>query len=275
MPSSRNKQKTDETSCTTPGANNNTCVVCLHASRSAAAQARAKAINCPVFHEHNDCFEFQLHYLNERIELYCRSLDSSIHVDFCSGKLAHRRRFGGGRGQAIAKAIGLKQGRTPRVIDATAGLASDAFILATLGCSITMIEQSALLCTLIDDAIERARQDESLTNVLQKGFRLINANTIDYLQQLCVEDYPDVIYLDPMYPEKKKSARVKKSMQMLQRMHGTDQHASQLLDCCLEHAGKRVVVKRPLHAETVNNRKPSTSIKSKNTRYDIYALKKL
>jgi 16S rRNA (guanine1516-N2)-methyltransferase len=84
---------------------------------------------------------------------------------------------------------------------------------------------------------------------------------------------PDVIYIDPMYPEKKKSALVKKDMQILQRLLGKDEQADQLLKTALRHSGKRVVVKRPIHAEPVGDIKPDTSISSKKTRYDIYLVR--
>jgi 16S rRNA (guanine1516-N2)-methyltransferase len=78
-----------------------------------------------------------------------------------------------------------------------------------------------------------------------------------------------------MYPERKKSALVKKDMQILQRLHDKDDKTSELLEIALQYAKKRVVVKRPSHAETINNRKPNTCIKSKKTRYDIYTIKKM
>ena len=60
----------------------------------------------------------------ERLEL--RKLDEpklgAVFVDFVGGAMAHRRKFGGGRGEAVAKAVGIKQDNLPTVIDATAGL---------------------------------------------------------------------------------------------------------------------------------------------------------
>lgn len=78
-----------------------------------------------------------------------------------------------------------------------------------------------------------------------------------------------------MYPDRKKSALVKKDMQILQRLHDKDEKTSELLETALLYAKKRVVVKRPTHAETLNNRKPNTCIKSKKTRYDIYVNEKM
>ena len=219
----------------------------------------------------------QLIFHDDLIELYDRQLDTSVSIDFIKGNLAHRQQFGGGRGQAIAKAIGLKSGITPSVLDATAGLAGDAFILATLGCPMTLIERSPVIFALIENAVERASLNEKFTPILNQGFKLINQDAIDYISdRLTSKDTsPDVIYIDPMYPDRKKSALVKKDMQILQRLHDKDEQASELLETALLYTRKRVVVKRPVHAETLNDRKPSTCIKSKKTRYDVYTIEKM
>jgi 16S rRNA (guanine1516-N2)-methyltransferase len=211
------------------------------------------------------------------IELFDTQLNTSISIDFLKGSLAHRQQFGGGRGQAIAKAIGLKSGINPTVLDATAGLAGDAFVLATLGCPITLVERSTILFSLLENALERATLNDSFKQIAQQGFNIINSNANDYIfeQSSNNKTAPDVIYIDPMYPERKKSALVKKDMQILQRLHGEQDDASTLLDNALLFAKKRVVVKRPTHAKTLNEKKPNTCIKSKKTRYDIYTIEKM
>ena len=219
----------------------------------------------------------QLIFHDDLIELYDRQLNTTISIDFLSGALAHRHQFGGGRGQAIAKAIGLKSATTPNILDTTAGLAGDAFVLATLGCTITLIERSPVLFTLIENAIERASLNEKFKPILKQGFTVINRDANDYIkQQLSAKVIPpDVIYIDPMYPHRKKSALVKKDMQVLQRLHGTENNAAELLESALLYAKKRVVVKRPIQAETLSEKKPNTCIKSKKTRYDIYTIEKM
>ncbi len=215
------------------------------------------------------------------IELFDQQLNASVAIDFIKGSLAHRQQYGGGRGQAIAKAIGLKSGITPTVLDTTAGLAGDAFVLASLGCPVTLIERSAILFTLIENAIERASLNDSFQAIIEQGFHVYNCDANDYItEQLALppplaRPAPDVIYIDPMYPERKKSALVKKDMQILQRLHGKDNDAAELLENSLHYAKKRVVVKRPVHAETVNDRPPNTYVKSKKTRYDIYTIEKM
>ena len=219
----------------------------------------------------------QLIFHDDLVELFDSELNTTISIDFLKGPLAHRQQFGGGRGQAIAKAMGLKSGITPAILDTTAGLAGDAFVLATLGCPVTMIERSPIIFALIEDAVERASLSDKFQSIIKQGFNIINTDANDFIAQQLAKNCPkpEVIYIDPMYPERKKSALVKKDMQILQRLHGNDDTTSQLFDNALIYAKKRVVVKRPLHADTISKKVPNTSIKSKKTRYDIYTLEKM
>lgn len=219
----------------------------------------------------------QLIFHDDLVELFDSELNTTVSIDFLNGPLAHRQEFGGGRGQAIAKAMGLKSGITPVILDATAGLAGDAFVLASLGCPITLIERSPIIFALIADAAERASLSEKFQSILEQGFTIINADASDFISQQLAKNNPkpDVIYIDPMYPDRKKSALVKKDMQILQRLHGNNDTSSKLFENALLYAKKRVVVKRPLHAETISQKVPNTCIKSKKTRYDIYTLEKM
>lgn len=231
-------------------------------------------LSCSLYSEANSTL--CLNFTNDYTELKDNKKNISIHVDFISGDLAHRQKYGGGRGQSIAKAIGLKQGvPPPTVLDATAGLAKDAYVLACLGCSMTLIERSPVIVELIKNAIERATANEHFQSILDNGFTVINKSSIEYLTNLSDNiqsnlTYPDVIYLDPMYPDKKKSASVKKNMQILQTLLGKDEDTQALLKAALKVAKKRVVVKRPKGAENLSEQKPTYTVESKKTRYDIY-----
>ena len=146
---------------------------------------------CEFAHQHQlPCLELVLNFSPEYTELRDLSHNTSIHVDFLSGALAHRRQYGGGRGQAIAKAIGLKQGMpVPSVLDATAGLGKDAYILACLGCNITLIERSPFVAELVKDAIDRAEDDEAFQDILKRGFTLVQVDAIDHMQHLAVASF--------------------------------------------------------------------------------------
>lgn len=195
---------------------------------------------------------------------------SNVHIDFVHGKLAHRRQFGGGRGQALTKAIGMKHGINPTVVDATAGLGRDAFILASLGAQVTMVERSPILAALLEDGLQRLANESELSDCAQ--LQLVHANAIEWLQQQSKKNIrPEVVYLDPMYPHRSKSALVKKEMRVLRALVGDDDDAGLLLQAARQCATKRVVVKRPKGAPQVGNGKPSGNVQSKNTRYDIYS----
>ncbi len=205
--------------------------------------------------------------LGGSLSLNIPGLGKTFEIDFASGKYAHRRRFGGGRGQPLAKAIGLKQGQSPRVIDATAGFGRDAFVLASLGCEVTMLEQNPVMSLLLADALKRAQATAEIVDIAER-MRLEQTDAVDYLQQTTTT--ADVIYLDPMYPSREKSALVKKDMQLLHQLVGADTNSAALLAVARQKALKRVVVKRPKGAGYVGEQKPAASIESKNTRYDLY-----
>lgn len=211
----------------------------------------------------------QLVLSDDYLKLCDTALNSCIWVDFLSGPLAHRVRFGGGRGQTLAKAVGIKQGQAlPSILDTTAGLARDAYVLAHLGCPLTLLERSPVLYRLIDNAIQRAEGDDNFRRIQQQGFQLYNQDGIHFIETT-LERF-DVIYLDPMYPHRKKSAQVKKDMQILQELIGSNDDTPALLLAARRKAVKRVVVKRPKGGELLAGLKPVFSLESKATRYDIY-----
>lgn len=192
----------------------------------------------------------------------------AIFVDFVSGTMAHRRQFGGGRGEAIAKAVGIKGDYLPTIVDATAGLGRDAFVLAAIGCHVTMFERHPVVAALLADGLTRAYQDPSIGEWLQKRLHLIYSSSLSGLASY--HEKPDVIYLDPMFPHRPKSALVKKEMRIFQCLVGDDFDADSLLAPALTLAKKRVVVKRPDYAPFLANQQPTAEIKTKNHRFDIY-----
>lgn len=218
---------------------------------------------------------FALYYRETYVELIDLQENTSIHVDFVTGALAHRRKYGGGKGQSIAKAIGIKNYKLPlTVLDITAGLAKDSFVLACLGCKVTMIERHPIVAELVNNALIQAQNEDDFKDIKQQGFSLVHDDAINYLRNLKSDtNFPDVIYMDPMYPERKKSAAVKKNMQMLQKLIGHNSSDDiKLFNIALTRVNKRVVVKRPKGAPTLTEKKPTMSIESKITRYDVYVV---
>ena len=196
---------------------------------------------------------------------------SRVMVDFVGGELAHRKRYGGGRKQVLARAVGIKQGKPlPAIVDATAGLAKDAFVLASLGCEVQMLEQSPIVAMLITDALERACHQPEFQELIDTGFSLQQGDSVELLTEIARSNPPDTVYLDPMYPGRTKTAAVKKNMQLLQRLLGHSDEQPELLEAARACALKRVVVKRPKGANHYAGAEPTTSISSRKTRYDIY-----
>lgn len=196
-----------------------------------------------------------------------------IRVDFEGGAVAHRRKFGGGSGQMIAKAVGVKASRPLRVFDATAGLGKDAFVLASLGCYVTLSERNPVVAELLADGLERAQHSDDAE--LREIVLRMTLSTGDSLSGLAAGGEIDIVYLDPMFPDRSKSASVKKDMAAFHQVVGKDGDADGLLPQALAAARYRVVVKRPRKAPFLNEQAPNYQLSGKTSRYDIYVNSKL
>lgn len=218
-------------------------------------------------------FVLQLGETGLQLQLLGPQAPGPVRVDFIEGGAAHRRQFGGGSGQMIAKAVGIQPGVRPSVLDATAGLGRDAFVLATLGCDLTLFERQPLIAALLEDGLKRGVEDAEVRPIVER-MRLHQGNAIELMGQW-QGDPPQVIYLDPMFPHREKSALVKKEMRLFRPFVGDDLDAGALLEQALALASHRVVVKRPRKAPTIDGPKPGYCLEGKSSRYDIYPKKKL
>ena len=235
------------------------------------AERLAERLGLPVCEIDTSDVDILLVKTEQRLELRQsgKKAPGPVFADFVGGKAAHRRKFGGGRGIHLARAAGLKSGVSPYILDATAGLGQDAFVLASLGCKVTMVERSPVIAALLEDALIRASHEPELESIIAR-MQLINADAREYLESLDTADYPDVVYVDPMYPHTDKSALAKKEMNIFQKLLGADQSGAELLEMARSRARKRVTVKRPIKAPYHGDMKPDADIRSKNTRYDLY-----
>ena len=195
--------------------------------------------------------------------------DHPVIVDFASDTLTYRRKHGGGKRESIARAVGVKGQRPPSVVDATGGLGRDALILANLGCQVTLLERSPVVAALLENGLLRAASHPATSAWVPSRLQLQFGDSRLLLGQWHSPP-PDVVYLDPMFPHKKKTALVKKEMRALQTLLGGDCDTDELMAAALRCAAKRVVVKRPANAEHLGARPPSTSIASKKHRFDVY-----
>ena len=192
-------------------------------------------------------------------------MGAELEIDFTSGAVAHRLRFGGGRGQDLPKAIGLKKGANPHVVDATAGLGRDAFLLASLGAKVTLIERSETMHDLLAAALTRARGG-GLAEIVAR-MTLLHGDAKALLPALS----PEVVLVDPMHPPRGNSALVKQDMRQLREIVGEDPDAVALMEVALMSAQNRVVLKWPRKAELpAGLPDPSHQILGKSTRYDVW-----
>ncbi len=196
-------------------------------------------------------------------------LGSGIRAEFVHGRTGYRIRMG--RQEPLLRAAGLQHGSEQWVVDATGGLGRDGFLLASAGCRVDICERHPVVAMLLADGLERALA-VSETETIARRLRLHREDARSFLGRLALEEkQPDIIYLDPMFPPRKKSALNKKELHLLQRLLGSsDPGADHLLGIALSCRSCRVVVKRPLRAPWLADRNPSWSIQGRTVRFDVY-----
>lgn len=207
-----------------------------------------------------------LEYVDGRLELRTPGMrrGRGLVVDFTrldlrvgSGSLGFR--------QPLAKAIG-RDHRT--VVDATAGLGEDSMLLACLGFEVTAIERHPVVAALLADGLARVTDHEALAAVYRRPIEMHAGDARTCLP--AIDPAPEVVYVDPMYPPKRKaSALPKKEIQVLRRLVGADEDAEELVAVAMATARRRVVVKRPIHAEPLLD-EPVACHAGKLARYDVY-----
>lgn len=224
----------------------------------------AERLNLPlVTADTAQSFPYLLVATQARLELR-ENRGSTGHPIYVDTTVLDRRRstLNLSRRQALARAIGP---HTNTVVDATAGLGQDTFLLALMGYRVTAIERSTVIAALLQDGLSRAGGS------LAGRVDVISGDTREVLPNICPA--PDTVYLDPMFPPKRKrSALAKKSVRTLRDLVGDDDDATELLSVCLLHAANRVVVKRPSYADPLKSA-PSANHQGKLVRYDVYFVK--
>lgn len=255
----------------------NIAVIATSETQQAQAAKLAEQLHLPLADDRTTAYQFLLAFTGQRLELRQVSVGDGgnpapgpVYAEFIKGPLAYRRRQGTHR-QPLARAIGLKADFRPLVIDATAGLGRDGFVLACLGCQVHLIERSPVIAALLADGLQRAAADPFTREIIQRRLALLSvADSTEVLKHLQNDKTQTVIYLDPMYPHRTKSSLVKKEMRQLRAIVGDDRDAADLLQSALAYEAKRVVVKRPLLAPCLAGPTPDMNIKSKKNRFDVY-----
>ena len=197
------------------------------------------------------------------------ALNGELRVDF--DRPAARRRQQSPHRELVVQAARLRRaGESPLVVDATAGLGRDGFLLAAAGFRVVLCERNPVVAALLRDGLARAALLPR-TAAIAARIRLIAADFADALEQL--SERPAVIYLDPMFPPRSKSAKVKQELQLLQLLEGTgggESDAARLLQTALAAGPRKVVVKRPLKGPALAGPAPSHVLRGKAVRFDVY-----
>lgn len=251
-------------------------VSCTSLSETILQKARrlAKKTNLP-FCRHEQCTtSYILTFTDEHLELQVNAREQSgsrvtpLYVDFLKGAAAYRHAQNRTIKQPIAKAVGIRPGFRPDILDATAGLGYDAYVFASLGCQVTLNERSPVIGALLEDGLERASAAEGTAGESARRMKLVIADACFTLANLTSPVH--TIYLDPMYPHSSKSALNKKEMRILRDIVGDNDDAQDILQYAIRKAANRVVVKRPKGAEYLSDMKPSHETHMKNSRFDVY-----
>ncbi|MCB0386563.1 MAG: class I SAM-dependent methyltransferase [Bdellovibrionales bacterium] len=189
-------------------------------------------------------------------------------IDFSVGEWKRRRTEVRGPGDVLSKALGKVKGN--RAVDGTSGLGRDSLHLLALGFEVVAVEQSPVLAFLLNQAREKALQVEGRNSAIN-NLILIHADARQYLRELNDRDEsPDVVFLDPMFPVKRKSALSGKEAQILQLLCSpAAEKDRELLHEALEVVRDRVVVKRPLQAPPLAPGARHQYV-GKSVRYDVY-----
>ena len=190
-----------------------------------------------------------------------------LRLDFAGGAVGYRFRRGGERGHPLVKAAGLKKDRFPVIVDATAGLGRDAFLLASAGAAVTLIERSAEVHALLQDALARAAAESAELAEVVGRMTLIHGDARHLLPALA----PDVVIVDPMHPPRRNTALVKEEMRLLSGIVGADEDSDELMRIALASARERVILKWPLRAAALLAApKPSHQFAGKTVRYEVF-----
>lgn len=193
-----------------------------------------------------------------------------LHGDFVA--MRHRLEDGRLLHEPLLKAAKIKDAEEPLwIIDATAGLGEDSILLAAAGHRVTLFERDPIICALLKDAVRRASKAPELKETAAR-MTVVEGDSIELLSKLT--EKPDVILLDPMFPEKTNTALVKKKFQMIYLLERQSDDEDLLMQAALAADPRKIVVKRPLKGPFLGGVKPGYSLEGKTIRYDCIVLRK-
>ena len=192
--------------------------------------------------------------------------DSAMELMADFSRMIPRLRQGRLQAELLVKAARIRGIEAPTAIDACAGLGEDGLLLAAAGFSVTLFELDSVIAALLRDALARAAAVSELAEAVSR-MTLVEGDSIAVLRDM--EELPDVVYLDPMFPERQKSAAVKKKFQLLHRLERPCADEEVLLNAALSAHPRKVVIKRPTKGPWLGGAKPAYSVSGKAVRYDV------
>lgn len=247
--------------------------------RRAAANELALSMSIPLFNQDGPPTNYDICLIqtSQRLELRVLGGDVSIaggRATTCElTEIDTRSGPGRSLGQPLIRAVGIKRREPyrPRVLDATAGLGEDAWVLASVGCEVLAYERNPITHALLVDGLHRACETEPLTAGRMRVKQGDGIEVLHALADVDATDRPEVVYLDPMFPLGRKTAE-RKAMRVLRMLSGDDLDAHELLAAARCVATRRVVVKRPLRSPALQGPEPTVVHKGKSLRFDVYVV---
>ncbi len=202
-----------------------------------------------------------LRFAADGVTFVCGGME--IKGDF--SRLARRVRGANLREELLVRAVRSKDIPRPRVLDATAGLGEDSFLLAAYGCEVTLYERDDVMFILLEDALMRALRDPGLCTIAAR-MKAVHGDSIPAMRN--ADGAYGAVLLDPMFPQREKSALVKKKLQLIQQLEPPCTDEAELLCAAVAARPRKVVIKRPAKGPFLAGRKPDHSISGKAVRYD-------
>lgn len=243
-------------------------------NRKRQAESLSSGLGLSIYENDDNSFKYHLVYTDNRLELHHNPHLTNfkvlpIIVDFLQKSKIHPRISSTTTKDPLPKAVGVKPGVRPQIVDATAGLGMDSMHLAWLGCQVTLIERSPIIHALLEDGLQRAKENKELCGIIESNICLHAGDSNKVLTSL--RSSPHTVLLDPMYPVDSKNPRNRKEMRILRDVVGDDEDTDRLFTTALQVARNRVVIKRPKQAPLICDVPlPSHQITMKSGRFDVY-----
>ena len=239
-------------------------IVCCHENLLPRAQALGCRLGMPVTAEAGPSEGLTLWLQLDPEGLSLTDGKMSVKGDFT--EMLPRLKQGRLQGEMLVKAARLKGlDRVPLAVDATAGMGQDSLLLAAAGFRVKLFESDPVIGALLEDTMARARQNPDLAETAGR-MELFCSDSIKGLADM--DEKPDVVYLDPMFPERTKSGLVKKKFQLIHQLQKPCSMEEELLQAAIAARPGKIVVKRPLKGAFLAGITPQYSLKGKSVRYD-------